>query len=502
MEPDRIYSRQQARRTAWTNEEVRIWSKQFDGLVLSPIDRNQGDTSVICPILYRHGFAGTVDTEEEILKRSKEDFLKSGLMSIGKWRPDGRLGTAYTIPKHKDLTRWRSIAPAAADPAALAQRRVARALHQLLKRLPANNTFYLDSISELAEKLEGTTQRLRSAGCDSAVGRCYDIKEMFSRIPHGAVLQAVHQLLRIYEDQGCKQIRVSTRGKLCIISENKRKMDGYVSLTLKQIMEGVKFDLRNSVVRSGTKLIRQVFGIPMGKSTSPILASITCAMAELKFVSELRADRKLVGRWRIMDDITIVVGNSTQWEKDEYPENLFEAFEGIYDTNLEIIRKDRCGLTWQFIGGQMMICTAPLQIHYVPTTKNTDSRFETGSLTFQTMQDYNSYSYTAKCVKKAVLTTTLKRLWSQTTSQTLAILMEVGDKALMTKRDVFVRFEKHKEAGLKWYSHTALLDLQCLKVKANSVWSVADVASFCCSILRRGILLSSFDFDKGAWNRL
>ncbi|GBG76147.1 hypothetical protein CBR_g21895 [Chara braunii] len=96
MEPDRIYSRQQARRTTWIDEEVRIWRKQFNGLVLSPIDMNQGDTAVICPIVYRHGFGktfawnsnyeqvGTLDTEEKILKRSKEDFLKSGLMSIGK----------------------------------------------------------------------------------------------------------------------------------------------------------------------------------------------------------------------------------------------------------------------------------------------------------------------------------------------------------------------------------------------------------------------------------
>ncbi|GBG63660.1 hypothetical protein CBR_g38972 [Chara braunii] len=314
---------------AWTDEDVRKWAKQFDGLVLSPIDRNQGDTAVMCPVLYRHGF----------------------------------------------------------------------------------------------ERLEATTQRFRAAGCETAVGRCYDIKEMFSRIPHGAVEQAVHQLLKIYEDKGCKQIRVSLQGKQGVISDNKRKMDGYVSLTLKLVMAGIRYDLRHSVVRCGDKLVKQIFGIPMGKSTSPILASITCAMAELRFIQELSADKRLIGGWRVIDDITIMAGIPKDTKNEDYPDNLFDGFEEVYDRNLDIIRKDECGLTWQFVGEQMMICSEPLQIHYVTSTKNTDSLHMMGKLTFQTMQDFGSY--TAKSVKRVVLTTILKRLWHHTTNKEL-VIGEIG----------------------------------------------------------------------------
>ncbi|GBG76621.1 hypothetical protein CBR_g22837 [Chara braunii] len=431
VEPSVVLTELSVGTADWTNEDVRTWRRHFDGLVLTPIDRNQGNTAVICPVLYRHGFGktfswnanyefvGTLDTEETILRGSRVDYQRSGITQIGNWRPDGHLGTAYVIPKHKDITRWRPIAPASADPVGLGQRRIARALHTCLKRLPTNCTFYMNSIAELLEKLEAMTQRFKAAGCEITVGRCYDIKEMFTRIPHGAVEQVIHQLLRIYEDKGCKQIRVSRRGKLCIIGNNKGKMDGYVGMSLKLVMEGARYDLRHAVVRCGDKLVKQVFGIPMGKSTSPILASITFAMGELRFIQELGSDRRLIGGWRVIDDITIIAGIPGNTNNGDYPNNLFDAFEENYDRNLEIIRKDECGITWHFVGRTMMICNEPLHIHYIPSTKNTESLHETGKLIFQTMQDF--YSYTAKSVKKAVLTTILKRLWNHTTNKELVI---------------------------------------------------------------------------------
>ncbi|GBG79556.1 hypothetical protein CBR_g29703 [Chara braunii] len=378
VEPRAVFSDRHTETSAWTDEEVKEWGNQFEGLVLSPIDRNLGDTVVLCPIRYRHGFGktftwnsnyeivGTLDSKEKILKECKLDFEKVGLGKIGGWRPNGRIGMTYVIPKHKDLNRWRPISPAPSDPATLTQKRVAIALHLLLKRLPANSTFYLNSISELPERLEATTQRFRTLGCDTTVGRCYNIKEMFSRIPHGTVIQAVQQLLKTYEDKGCKQVRVSFRGKATIISGNRRKMEGYIGLSLKLVMEGVKYDLQHLVVRCGDKLVKQVFGIPMGKSTSLILASITCEMAELRFIKELGADRQLIGGWRVMDDITIIAGIRDKRDKKEDVKDRFTAFENIYNKHLEIIRKDDCGLTWQFVGGQMFICSSPLQIHYIP----------------------------------------------------------------------------------------------------------------------------------------
>ncbi|GBG92588.1 hypothetical protein CBR_g56101 [Chara braunii] len=420
--------RKEARRSpAWTENEVHNWRRMFEGFVLTPIDRNQGDTAVICPVLYRHAFGkvflwnenykavGDPNSEVELLRKCREDFTNLKLDRIGGWKPDGRLGTAYVIPKHKDLDRWRPIAPAPSDPRALAQWRVARALHCLLVRMPVTSSFYLNSVAELGGRMEAAALRLQNEDCTEVAGRCYDIKEMFSRIPHEAVLQAVTRMLRKYEDEGWQAVKVSYRGKLCVLSKTRRKTDGYVSIKLKELLVGVRFDLLNSVVRCGNRIYRQRFGIPKRKTTSPILASITFAMAEMQFLGSPGRDRCLVFGWRIMDDISIVVGQTRRTQA----KTVFEIFEHLYNKQLEVVRKDDCGLTCSFVGGSVFLRNDPIEFHYVPHTKNTESLTEGRGLEFQTMQDYASYS--DKRVKKVVLITTMNRLWEQTTSKPLVI---------------------------------------------------------------------------------
>ncbi|GBG87591.1 hypothetical protein CBR_g45743 [Chara braunii] len=322
------------RSLTWTDDAVRDWGNKFGGLVLTQIDRNIEDTTVFWPCLYRHGFrklftwntnyrtVGSADEEAELLKKYKDDFRECGLEGIERWKPDGRLGSAYVIPKHKDLERWRPIAPAPVDPA---QKRVARALHTLLYRLPVHNSFYLNFISELADRLKVTTERLRARGCTKVEGRCYDIKEMFSRIPHSAIISSVECLLREYVDRGWKCVKVSFRGKACVISKTKRKLDGYVNICPPALLQAVRYNLQHSSIKCGDKLMQQVFGIRMGKSTSPILPSITCAISERNLLKTLGSDRLLVGGWRIMDDISVIVGtsNASICCLDE----IFKAFE-------------------------------------------------------------------------------------------------------------------------------------------------------------------------------
>ncbi|GBG84070.1 hypothetical protein CBR_g37945 [Chara braunii] len=182
---------------AWEDKRVKKWALRFQGLVLAPIDRNQGDTTIVCPLLYRHAFGKTftwnVDYESctmeetEILRLCKRDFMSRGLKETGEWRADGRIGRAYIIPKDKDLERWRPIAPVASDPTGVAQKRAGRALHCLVKRLPKESSFYLNSTQDLATRVGETEGKFVAAGCTQVEGRCYDIKDMFTKIPHETI---------------------------------------------------------------------------------------------------------------------------------------------------------------------------------------------------------------------------------------------------------------------------------------------------------------------------
>ncbi|GBG64936.1 hypothetical protein CBR_g48684 [Chara braunii] len=127
-----------------------------NGLVLAPVDRNQGDTAVICPVIYRHAFGKAFvwngdyeekrEKEQDILRKARVDYEQANLDKSAAWKTEGRVGRAYVIPKDKDLSKWRPIAPATGDPAGAAQRKVVRALHYLMKLFPKEQTFYLNSI--------------------------------------------------------------------------------------------------------------------------------------------------------------------------------------------------------------------------------------------------------------------------------------------------------------------------------------------------------------------
>ncbi|GBG75195.1 hypothetical protein CBR_g19708 [Chara braunii] len=109
--------------------------------------------------------------------------------------------------------------------------------------------------------------------------------------------------------------------------------------TDEEILKGVEYDLEHSFVRCGGRLVKQIFGIPMGKSMSPILASVTCAVAKMRFLRQLGTERRFISGWRIMDDITVIVGVDAENSSGGFPESFFKAFEDIYDDNLEVIRK-------------------------------------------------------------------------------------------------------------------------------------------------------------------
>ncbi|GBG93123.1 hypothetical protein CBR_g59257 [Chara braunii] len=333
----------------WDEEEVATWCKRFEGPVLAPVDRNQGDTAVICPIIYRHAFGKTFvwncdnedarEKEQDILLRARNEFEQASLHKIAAWKTDKRIGRAYVIPKDKDLGRWRPIAPTTGDPAGTAQRKVGRALHYLMKLFPKEQTFYLNSIQDLPAKQEAVKKRLTEIGCTGVEGRCYDIKDMFVKIPHDAVRRSVWQILVWYANKGWRQVKVSRTGRMCTLSKTRRATDGYVDIRFESIFAMVEYDLNNAYVNCGQVMRRHISGIPMGKCTSPIVATITCAMTEFNMLKGLASDRKLVGGWRIVDDIMVVEGRQAGGRSSN--DEVFGKLETSYDEKLTLVRKDR-----------------------------------------------------------------------------------------------------------------------------------------------------------------
>ncbi|GBG76470.1 hypothetical protein CBR_g22218 [Chara braunii] len=96
------------------------------GLVLSPLDRSPGETITMCPLLYYNAMMSTFVlnsgyrimhvSDREILGEIKEDVERKGLAKFARWDKAGEFGSAYVLPKHKDLDRYRPICPTFKEP--------------------------------------------------------------------------------------------------------------------------------------------------------------------------------------------------------------------------------------------------------------------------------------------------------------------------------------------------------------------------------------------------
>ncbi|GBG81395.1 hypothetical protein CBR_g32069 [Chara braunii] len=214
-------------------------------------------------------------------------------------------------------------------------------------------------------------------------------------------------------------VKVSRRGRICTLSRTKRKEEGYVRMDFETIYKMVDYDLEHAYVICGEMIKRQTSGIPMGKSLSPVLATITCVIAEMKFITSLGTDSRLVRGWRIIDDITVIVGTMSNEQIKGRAGEIFEKFEQSYDSNLQLERKDNQRDWWRFLGGKFFIIHQPLRLAFVPETKNVDSLREDKRIKYKSMQDFSSYS--EKKAKKATLSATLKRLWDSSTCKVLVI---------------------------------------------------------------------------------
>ncbi|GBG63730.1 hypothetical protein CBR_g39272 [Chara braunii] len=127
----------------------------LDGLVLAPLDRNPGDTVVMCPLMYDKGMEDTIlvnagyrlctETEERLLTVARVEYGQRGLSSQGKWDKKGRIGCAYALPKHKDTARFRPICPTFNEPSVKACKMVAKGINCLFFSLPESGHFNLST---------------------------------------------------------------------------------------------------------------------------------------------------------------------------------------------------------------------------------------------------------------------------------------------------------------------------------------------------------------------
>ncbi|GBG43979.1 hypothetical protein CBR_g77533, partial [Chara braunii] len=269
--------------------EVFDLKTRLDGLVLTPLDWNPGETLVMCPLLYYEGMMslfirndGYLPVEGKVstvLEEMKADLELDGLTEFARWDKKGTIGQAYAMPKHKDLDKFRPICPSYPEPTARTSRVVAKGLNHLLFNLPQDWHFNLKAVSDLKTTFEKFNWNIEKWNVEPEIeARSFDIKDMFSLLPHQDILDAVDWILDFHTSKNHVFVGVNTRGRGATFGQT-TGYDHWRRLDFGEIRKFVVFELTHTFRTALGVLLQQKVGIPMGKSTSPPLACIMCARA-------------------------------------------------------------------------------------------------------------------------------------------------------------------------------------------------------------------------------
>ncbi|GBG77116.1 hypothetical protein CBR_g23442 [Chara braunii] len=354
---------------------------KFRDLIVTQVDRNTGDLVLRCPSTYQHGldklFTWNVAYDEVsrseavIMKETKTDFENQGLHKLVNWNPKGRFGNAYVLPKHKDLEKWRPIAPACSDPTTTGSHWIARALNLLLEKLRGAMHFNLTATARLKQNLKKAETKLQQYGKDTlTISEGFDIKEMVTSLPHSAIMGALNWLLGEWEKKGFQKITVCKRRKQVTLGR-KTYGKGYRKFSFTYIRSFISFELQHTYTKCRGKMLKQVIGVPMGKNSSPPLACILCAKYEESFLRSLGSDRKLVHGVRFMDDAMLaVVCNRRKESSVDMAREILRKFGSCYGEKLSLVRTDDGSNTIDFVGSKLTIVPGRTRFLLEPKIKN------------------------------------------------------------------------------------------------------------------------------------
>ncbi|GBG91278.1 hypothetical protein CBR_g52163 [Chara braunii] len=356
-------------------------------------------------------------------------FREEGFERLGKWNPAGDLGQSYSIPKHKDITKWRPICPTHSECGVRASKRAAQSINELLWDLPSATNFNLKSMADLAATVGKVNKELRKGEC--FLSAAFDIKEMFCNLPHDAIMKAVRWVVDFWMIQGCKGVLVNQRGKGAKLRFG-GVQSGWISIPFATLVDFVKFDLDCTFFKACGQLLQQKVGIPMGKSSSPALACLLCVYNEFLFLSSLGCDRRLISGIRMVDDVSVFVryrdGNS---KSEAVAQSILSRFRFCYDSNL-VLECTSDGDCWDFLGCVLKVLDWPWGIQCVALNKN-QRFFKEDRLRFQSLQDYSSFSCREQ--KMAVICSCLHRAKAYTTMAGMEVVFLLTLKIELRRRD-------------------------------------------------------------------
>jgi hypothetical protein len=305
-------------------------SRSLRGWIVLPFDHNSNKLAVACPILLRHRFSTLFPircsfpswpflsvSAASNYRRHRQSFsetccsFKSFLRTLP---PHVRslckqptrasfLTYAYGLPKFKDWTRFRPLISYARHPFKRLLNFCSRALLFILSHADVRS-WTLPTEHCLPVDLPTSFEQVRSRfGIHTSfLFLSADVKNMYTSLPHSAILAAVSWLLSRFQ-------RITGKCGLWISHSScsfYKDDHSAIFLSLDLILAICTFDVSNAIFFFGPILLLQILGIPMGSPLSPQLAIILCAYAEHRWCMTHPTWASHVAAVRYFDDLGII----------------------------------------------------------------------------------------------------------------------------------------------------------------------------------------------------
>jgi len=394
-------------------DEINDIKQKWTNWVILERDKNNGAMALACPLWYRHKLLETFDwtkwranyqkvckNENQVLKYWKDTNERREKKML--WSIKCSLPFCFGIPKEKDISKLRPIISYARHPLRRQLNMVGRALLFALKKSGIRN-LTLWKVEDIEGKLQRVNNMIKDWKKNEEINlkmQVYDVKEMYTSLPHNAIKDAVHKVTDRFRERCGEMITICGKRqkdiKLGRVSKGRQ-------FGMEDIIETVIMDLNNAVFKCGSLTMIQTIGIPMGSPLSPALAIVTCAISEEKMLQEMLGNEKFVAM-RYMDDIWLC----TVERKEEREVDIRKLFS-YYDHHLKI-EKERDGDQVRFL--DRMIIWNGKKLKTTEFNKNQTSLIEEGTRTFRNI--IPAISFGCKKNKKAIIIGRLFRIQRST----------------------------------------------------------------------------------------
>ena len=290
-------------------------------LVPVPLDRNSKAFWLECPAQYAdrirclfladpQHYHHDPRTPISTLAAMKNAFAAAGLQHVAPY-DTGALPIPYALPKNKaPHSKSRPLVPCHRSPVRKTLQSIGLVWMHIVRvigRLPDH--FNGTSTQELKSTLAAATQRLQhTPGHRRAFA--FDVKNMFTELPHDAIAAAADQGLSIYTticDTTAWDVHLRRRAVVPSTGCSATPPE-CTRVTLPLLLPALLFELRHTLITVGDQVLKQTRGAAMGGYMSPAMAMLVCIAAERCMHARLgpHVTQHIAG-FRYVDDGVVVV---------------------------------------------------------------------------------------------------------------------------------------------------------------------------------------------------